>query len=196
MTKTDLRKLFLKKRQLLSPLIQQQKAQSLLERFLKLPLFTKSQHIAFYWPIKGEISPLPILEKSFLAHKQCYLPVLDNREEKLLLFTHYQKADLLKMNRFGILEPSLEQKAPFPAKELDLVLVPLLAFDLLGHRLGMGKGYYDYTFSFLNENRSSQLKKPFLLGLAYDEQEATLLSTDAWDISLQGILTESRTILI
>ena len=189
--KEALRRPLLAKRKNMPHALQQQKAAALLNHLLTLPPFITSQHIAGYWPMKGEMSPLPILVKALLAQKKWYLPIIEPIAVKQLLFVEYQKDDPLTTNRFGFLEPS-KQEAFFPAAKLDLVLVPLVAFDRFGQRLGMGKGYYDYTFAFLRNSANSTLKKPYLLGLAYDNQETETIPTDEWDIPLNGILTESR----
>lgn len=73
------------------------------------------------------------------------------------------------------------------AEDLDIVITPLAAFDLQGHRLGTGGGYYDRTFAFLQKNT---VKKPKIIGLAYAEQQAELLPHDQWDIDLDGVVTE------
>lgn len=79
----------------------------------------------------------------------------------------------------------------FP-KNLDFVLVPLVGFDLRGHRLGMGGGCFDKTFAFLLEGSSS---KPLLIGLGYECQEVADLPKEEWDVSLAGVLTERKFIL-
>ena len=74
-------------------------------------------------------------------------------------------------------------------EKLELVLVPLVAFDKQGNRLGMGSGYYDSTFAFLqNQKRPT---KPYLLGLAYEWQCCDSTFTEAWDIKLDAVATEN-----
>jgi len=191
--KATFRKRLQTERQQLSPAAQHEKAQQLLHHFLTLPLFEQSHHVAGYWPAKGEISPLPMLEKTIQAGKKWYLPILDPTQERQLCFAEYRKEDLLTVNHFGLLEPALQTKKSLPLTDFDLVLVPLVAFDRFCRRLGMGKGYYDYTFSFLNNlSNPRTTQKPFLLGLAYDLQEIDVVPQEAWDITLNGVLTESR----
>lgn len=214
--KKNIRAVIRKQRQLLSAEVQKKKANQLTKVISKLPEFILSQKIAFYWPHDNEISPIPLLKKAAVMGKDCYLPILDSSKFKLK-FVHYKPGDLLKKNRYGILEPvsvtSLSSKANLaalkapgssarkktkPSKHLDLVLVPLVAFDNHGNRLGMGKGYYDRTF----KDRS---KKVILIGLAYEFQNVQNLNmkglnnqslntyrlpTDHWDIPLAGIATE------
>jgi 5-formyltetrahydrofolate cyclo-ligase len=83
------------------------------------------------------------------------------------LFSIYEPDDVLKKNRFGILEPEINFKKIIPAWALDIVFTPLIAFDSEGNRLGMGGGFYDRTFSFLHNSKRSH---PHLIGLAYEFQ--------------------------
>jgi len=76
----------------------------------------------------------------------------------------------------------------FKPHALDLILLPLVAFDKSGHRLGMGGGYYDRTLAFLAHRRL--WRKPHLLGTAYQFQQLETLPTQPWDIPLDGIATE------
>jgi len=70
-------------------------------------------------------------------------------------------------------------------------LLPLVAFDQQGERLGMGGGYYDRTFEFL---RRSGLNKPKLIGLAHDFQQVDAIPTEAWDVPLTAIVTNKGVI--
>lgn len=149
-------------------------------------MFVNSEHVACYLPFKDEFDALPTIEAIWRAKKQCYLPVLLEKEEKFLCFVHYAYGDALRQNRYSILEPSNITKQLLP-EQLDLVITPLIAFDAKGHRLGTGGGYYDRTFA----NLAHQVKKPQLIGLAYKAQQADALPADPWDISLQGVITES-----
>ncbi|BBN82699.1 hypothetical protein PA25_26840 [Pseudoalteromonas sp. A25] len=76
-----------------------------------------------------------------------------------------------------------------PLYELDYLLMPLVAFDHLGNRLGMGGGYYDKT---LARYYKEHMKKPELIGLAHDCQKVEQLPTEAWDVPLQQIITPSK----
>lgn len=129
--------------------------------------------------------------------KRCYLPVLHPLHHRSLWFIEYKPQDPLVKNRFGILEPIIKGNTIVPAWSLDLVLTPIVAFDHNLHRLGMGLGYYDHTFSFLRQhNIQDTIQHPFnvpvLLGLAYAFQEVHTLPHDHWDIPLAGIATEKE----
>jgi 5-formyltetrahydrofolate cyclo-ligase len=102
----------------------------------------------------------------------------------VLVFSQYNPDTVLIPNRFGIPEPVAA--APQCAiSDLDIIFIPLVAFDEEGHRLGMGAGYYDKTLAGLREQKT----RPLLVGLAYELQKANHIPQDAWDISLDMVVT-------
>jgi 5-formyltetrahydrofolate cyclo-ligase len=168
---------------------QAKKARQLMRIIVQLPKFIHSQCLAAYWPNDSEINPLGILAVAHEMGKSCYLPRLTPDPIVHMQFMEYHPGDCLTANHLGILEPSLENRKSIPPKSLDVVLVPLVAFDKKGHRLGMGKGYYDYTFAFHKTDPNPQ---PFLLGIAYDLQRVSELPAEEWDIPLDGVATETQ----
>lgn len=105
---------------------------------------------------------------------------------KHLQFVRVTPTTSFTPNPFGILEPTtyVETRAP---QALDLVLVPLLAFDKCCQRLGFGGGYYDRTFAFKKIE-----KKPYLIGLAYEFQRLPHIPHNDFDICLDEVITEKR----
>lgn len=153
--------------------------------FAQSLIFRQSQHIACYFPIQSEINTEAIIHEIWKNKKDCYLPVLSKLDSKQLTFHAYRVGDNLVCNQYDIPEPILSPQ--INPEELDLVILPLVAFDKNGYRLGTGGGYYDYTFAFLQHQID---QKPFLMGVAYAVQESTILPADSWDIRLNAILTE------
>ncbi|MEC7460111.1 MAG: 5-formyltetrahydrofolate cyclo-ligase [Pseudomonadota bacterium] len=150
--------------------------------------YQSATKIAFYLAVDGEIDPQPLLSQALIQGKTCFLPVVKQRDEQLLSFAPYDSATGLVENQWGIAEP------PAPATEIsptgfDLVLVPLVAFDRECYRLGMGKGFYDRTFSFKIFDRSSQ---PLLIGLAHECQLADGLPNEGWDVRLDAVVTAEK----
>lgn len=184
-----LRQSFRLKRRQISVARQEEKAKQIANLLTSFPEFLSSKQIAGYWPIDGEISPLSILEQAHIEQKHCYLPVITG-SSKHLQFVEYKPNDPLIPNQFGILEPDPSTQKTISIADLDLILIPLVAFDRQGHRLGMGEGYYDQTFSTISEQHKT--KKPFLLGLAYEIQHVETLPLNDWDVPLHGILTEKN----
>ena len=155
--------------------------------FVQNSFFQQNQNIACYASRDGEFDCTPIIKQIWHAQKNCYLPALSATQECSLEFNRYLRNDSVRLNKYKILES--ENTEIILAEQLDIVLVPLVAFDSQGNRLGMGAGYYDRTFAFLLKK---SVKKPFLLGVAFECQQHESLPSDVWDVPLDAILTEER----
>lgn len=151
-------------------------------------LFQQSEYIACYFSTSEEFDTQCLIEIILNSNKKCYLPILSNNQ---LFFVHYQKMDELQLNQFKILEPK-KATEKISLEQLQLILLPLVGFDKLGHRLGMGGGYYDRTFYSIQKNAN---KKMIFLGVGFSLQEVELLPHDKWDILLDGVLTEKGIVL-
>jgi 5-formyltetrahydrofolate cyclo-ligase len=151
--------------------------------------FKRSKHLAFYLPVNGELNPQPLLHYALEAGKACYLPICHPFHSQSLWFVPYQLTDTLAYNRYSILEP-VYKGSPRKPFTLDIVFIPLVAFDAHGNRLGSGKGYYDRTFAYLNSRR--HYRKPLLVGLAYDFQQVTELSSAWWDVGMDKVIVFDR----
>jgi 5-formyltetrahydrofolate cyclo-ligase len=152
------------------------------------PLVRNSRRIAVYLPVNGEMDPRPLMNYLSSLGKTLYLPVLVGFSQRKLWFSAYAPGDPLVYNRYGISEPSRVHAGHIKTNALDLVLMPLVAFDAMGHRLGMGGGYYDQCFAFIN--RRTHWRKPRLVGLAYEFQQLPFLKPAPWDVALDAIATE------
>lgn|SRR3990167_287514 len=175
----------------IAPVLRSRAAEQAAREFVSHPIFEQSHTIASYLARDDEFDSMPLMQKIWQAKKRCYLPILSIAHDKQLEFGAYRPGDGLRPNRYRILEPEVIIDPIAPA-ELDVVILPLIAFDKQGHRLGSGAGYYDRTFAFLREKK---LAKPWLLGLAYQSQEITHVPVDSWDIPLHGVITERGIIL-
>lgn len=176
-----------KRRRSLSPLQQRQAATKLYRIVAASSIFRFSRRIAFSLANDGEISPHLLLNAAQRRGKHCYLPVLNPVGTHRLHFHRWRDGEKLTKNRYGIPEPKNSKRCR--AQMLSLVLLPLVAFDASGNRLGMGKGYYDRTFAFL---RQSERRRPTLLGLAHECQRVEKLEVESWDLPLGGIVTDRR----
>lgn len=181
--KADIRAEYLRIRNSISESSRQQAAILAAEYLVTHPVFKKSTHIACYCAHKNEFETIPIIQTIWRAGKKCYLPVLC--EGKALSFVGYEDGDTLDVNQYGILEPFNFAKK-IAHEKLDMVLMPLVAYDAMGARLGMGGGFYDRTFAFIYAQHVS----PHLAGLAYTSQFSEDLPTDPWDIKLNSVITE------
>ncbi|MFN3234843.1 MAG: 5-formyltetrahydrofolate cyclo-ligase [Gammaproteobacteria bacterium] len=189
-TKPQLREHFRTQRQRLNQEEQKAAAVSLANHFIYELLFHSSQHIACYPANDGELDVNHIIKAIWHANKTCYLPCL--REGSTLAFMPHHPHDRLKANKYGIYEPDYDVNKAISPEALDLVLLPLVAFDMHGHRLGMGGGYYDRTFAFKKNQTKPQ--KPWLVGVAHHCQTYGSLPHDDWDVGLDFIATEKEII--
>lgn len=157
-----------------------------------LPMLATAQNVAIYWAVSGELPLLDVTRNLLARGKSIFLPLV--QEDGSLLFGRWRPGDAVVGNRFGIPEPLLVAEALIPATELDLVLVPLLAFDRRGQRLGSGAGYYDRSFAFLHG--AIRPARPWLLGVAYAWQEQPALPAAAWDVALDGIASDRELVFV
>jgi len=140
-----------------------------------LPEYRRARRVALF---------LAFVESARRQRKQLYVPVLRGLTMR---FAELEPGAKLAANFFGIMEPKLGPR--IDARELDLVLTPLVAFDDRGVRLGVGRGYYDRTFKFLRHR--SHWRRPKLLGVAYELQRVEPLTPSSWDVPLWGVVTET-----
>lgn len=188
LSKAALRAAMRSKRRALTTEQQRQASERLAAHVATLRLFRVSRRIAVYLPNDGEIDPSPVLERAWRMKKRAYLPVLSRLRHDRLWFAQAQPGMALRPNRFGIPEPVVKSSELVRAEELDLVLVPLVAFDLAGNRVGMGGGFYDKSLAFLRHR--TQLRKPHVIGLAHDFQRVDALAAEPWDVPLAGVVTD------
>ncbi|WP_020395839.1 5-formyltetrahydrofolate cyclo-ligase [Thiolinea disciformis] len=174
-----------RRRSALSSLQQANHSQQALRHLLNQPRIRSARLIALYWPVRGEISPLQ-LKTLALPQQRLYLPIV-RRLASPLLFVRWTKYTRFQTNRFHIPEPWPRYKQAIAAKSLDIVLMPLVAFDEQGTRLGMGGGFYDRSFAFKQKRR---FKRPLLVGFAYQFQRVSQLERASWDIALDAVVTE------
>jgi 5-formyltetrahydrofolate cyclo-ligase len=185
--KSKLRVQLRAKRRQLSPQQQSQAARQLDKQVAQSGLIGRHQSIALYFAEDGEIDPAPLLKRLLKLRCQCFLPII--RANGSLLFARYRRGDKLRLNHFGIAEPTKRRKLR-RAQHISLLLLPLVGFDRRGGRLGMGGGFYDRS---LKANRQDS-RSPRLIGLAHSCQEIDQLVVDQWDIPLAQVITERETI--
>jgi 5-formyltetrahydrofolate cyclo-ligase len=163
----------------------------LCDQIVRSPIFKNSKRIAFYLPNDGEIDLLPLLISAWRYNKHCFLPVLGPYQTHKLWFLPVTPQTTFVQNRFGILEPEHKKKQRcFKPISLNLILMPLVAFDIQGNRLGMGGGFYDRTLSF--QLTRTTWNKPHLMGTAYAFQEISAIKKQKWDIPIHSIATDNK----
>ncbi len=173
-------------RRLLSEEKQRLASQSVIQHISIHEKISLAQHIAVFLSFDGEISTQPLIEYLWQQNKKVYLPVVDPFLETHLLFVPYHKSTALIRKKWNIFEPPLERAQVIPFEKLNILFVPLVAFDKNGQRLGMGGGFYDRTL------QKGISKVPYAIGLAHDCQQVKSFPIAKWDIPLPEIVTQSK----
>ncbi|MDE0680706.1 MAG: 5-formyltetrahydrofolate cyclo-ligase [Gammaproteobacteria bacterium] len=152
-----------------------------------LPALQHARCIAAYMAHRGEMSCEPIIEWALGRGVDVQLPVVVGRHMR---FAPYDPGQALTPNRWGILEPEWRPRSWVSARRPNVVLVPLVAFDSDGNRLGQGGGYYDRAFAF--RNTAKNWRRPLLVGLGYDFQQVGQLDAKATDVPVDAVITERQ----
>jgi 5-formyltetrahydrofolate cyclo-ligase len=187
--KSKIRKMIRDRRRGLTDQQREAGAFGLLNQLLALDDFHQSEMIAMYLVNDGEIDPLKVIHWCWKNNKQTFVPVVIQQGSNSLLFAEIKKETKLKENRYGIPEPDVDVNELVQAAALDLVLMPLVAFDDFGNRVGMGGGFYDTTFEFIKDE---EVRKPLLIGIAHEVQKVEKIEVESWDIPLTRIVTGSK----
>jgi 5-formyltetrahydrofolate cyclo-ligase len=140
--------------------------------------------VSGFFPMKSEISPMPLLRRLADAGAKLALPVVAGRGKPLIMRA-WAFGEPLDAGVWGIREP----KPDAPEVEPDILIVPLAAFDRSGHRIGYGAGYYDMTIT-----RLRGLKAITAIGIAYAAQEIPAVPATERDARLDLVLTEREII--
>ena len=159
-------------------------ANALAERILSLDEYQQAQRIAAYFAVNGEIGLIPVIDHALTQGKNVYLPNLDQQALRFSPYFHSQK---MRINKFRLPEPDVDEAEMLAPGELDLVLAPLVVFDSERNRIGMGGGFYDRSFAF--RKRPENLK-PMLIGVAHELQKVERIVPQEWDVRLDMIVTD------
>lgn len=185
--RNTLRSSLREKRQELSPEQQETASVALYNMLGNQDFFRVAQRIAFYQVADGEIDPRMLLDLALSEGKSCFLPVIQQDNPEFVAFSAYDANTELVPNKWGIAEPPASEV--ISPTNFDVVFVPLVGFSEDCFRLGMGKGFYDRTFSFKIFNRRSS---PLLVGLAHECQLIDSFPVESWDVRLDAVATERK----
>lgn len=163
-------------------------SQAVADQLLSMPELKAAQTIAVYWAVQSELPLMHAVTALQRAGHRLCLPLV--QADNTLRFAPWQPTTPMRPNRFGIPEPVVGSDETLAPDQLDIVLLPLLAFDDRGGRLGSGAGYYDRSFAFLRA--SERPAQPFLLGVAYAFQQVPALPNAEWDVPLDAVITEQQ----
>ena len=158
-------------------------AQKIAQRRFPVP-FGEGTVVAGYSPVRSECDPTPLMRSLAGKGVQLALPVVETKS-KTLSFAEWRQGEQLAAGPFGILQPGPSALDLEP----DVILVPLVAFDRAGHRIGYGVGYYDRALKELRKRRPV-----IAVGIAFATQEVDAVAADPHDERLDLVLTERELI--
>ena len=138
--------------------------------------FSPLAKVGIYWPMNYEIDTRPLIKVLLEKKFNLYLPTIINNK---MSFKSWDKNNDLKLNYYKFYEP---HKSALSSKP-DIIVVPLLAFDDLGYRIGYGKGFYD---KYYEENLDVNY-----VGYAYSFQRIKNLPVDSYDLKLNSVITDT-----
>ncbi|MFK5926988.1 MAG: 5-formyltetrahydrofolate cyclo-ligase [Desulfuromusa sp.] len=180
MGKASIRKQFLNLRKQLDLTTYLYLSQQIQQQLISSRCFVRAKTLALYSPINNEVATEQVFLEAKRLNKKIYYPRVHGDE--LEFFEVFTATDL-SPGSFGVAEPAPEKKNSID--ELDLVVVPGVAFDLKGHRLGYGRGFYDRQLA-------GSLMEATSVGLGFEIQLIDLLPTEDHDQALDFIATETR----
>ena len=181
--KATLRREALARREALSADMRATAAQAIAARPFPIPV-SAGAIVSGFMRLKSEINPLPLMRRLAEGGARLALPVVAGKGKPLTMRA-YAFGDRLAAGVWGIRESRPDAPEVFP----DILLVPLLAFDRRGHRLGYGAGYYDMTITALRARKTVAA-----VGIAYAAQEVAEVPTTPRDARLDLVLTENEVI--
>ena len=181
--KSELRRAAVGLRDALPRDVRQQAAEAIAERPFPLKI-RAGTIVSGFMPLKSEINPLPLLRKLEALGAWIALPVVVGRGQPLIM-RRWTWGAPLGAGVWGIREPKPEAEEVAP----DILIVPMLAFDRAGHRVGYGGGYYDLTINGLRGRKTVSA-----VGIAFAAQEVAKVPTTPRDAQLDFVLTEREVI--
>jgi len=182
-SKSELRRRFRALRRGLSAPERERRERGLNRRLLAALGEQPRRLVIAYWPHDGEPDTRPALAALTLTGTTVALPVLGPGDDDFMDFRTWTPGAALAPNRYGIPEPATGA-AVDPARA-DVLLLPLVAWDRDGGRLGMGKAFYDRTLAPLRGAAA-----PRRIGVAFAFQETRRLAVDPWDVPLHAVVTD------
>jgi len=159
-----------------------QKSAIIRDRLFNEEEFKRARVVMFYVSLQDEVDTLAMIDEALKAGKRIAVPVILKKENRLIAGEIHNRLEDLESQHFGIYQPRQDRVKEVPLDDIDLVVVPGVAFDRKNIRLGRGHGYYDRFLSGLP-------KRTKTIGLAFDFQVLEDLPQDPHDVPVSKIIT-------
>jgi 5-formyltetrahydrofolate cyclo-ligase len=186
-TKDEIRKEVLTRRLNLSDPEVLLKSEAICSRLISDEVFVRASTIALYWPFKNEVMTQPVFRAAVSDRKRVGFPLVRAGERAIIYVAVDDPADMVA-GTYGIREPGFTPQRVIAAEEFDLIVIPGVAFDTRGYRIGYGGGYFD---RFLAGRRVGATRA----APAFDIQIVDRVPQEEYDKKVDVIFTESRVIM-
>jgi 5-formyltetrahydrofolate cyclo-ligase len=183
MPKTNLRRIMLEKRKSLSPEDYRAMSLRIQQALLDTEEYILAMNLVLYAPIHNEVDSFLVMHDALTSGKNVFLPVV---ADKSLIFREVTDPLAMRKGSFGIMEPHENNRVFYP-EQADIVVIPGVAFDLQGHRVGYGKGFYDKALHSLEGQGK-------LIAVCYDFQLVEKIAGEPHDVKVDMIITEKRVV--
>lgn len=180
-TQQKLRNRYRHARKALSPTERRQYSKQICQRILSMGVYHQARHIALYRATPDEVDVSDVWTVALEQGKHCYFPALQS--DKTLLFVPAEAGTQFSKSNYQVEEPLVNHELAVPLTVLNLIIIPLVAFDTQGSRIGMGWGCYDRALTVLSAATR--------LGVAFSCQQAPHIVPQPWDKALHVVVTEN-----
>ena len=181
-SKQELRREFLRIRRAAAPAQKENWNRRIAERFVDWPIYQQCRSVMFYVATADETATAGLIADALQRGKRVYVPLLGKKYGEMSAAVIKRSQDLIA-GKYGLMMPPPDSATLAAGESIDLIVVPGVAFDRTGNRLGMGAGYYDRFFS--------RTLHAVRLGLAWDCQVVASVPCEPHDIRMHYLLTEA-----
>ena len=189
MTKENLRNLIKSKRKSMDANLKLDMDKRIFNYVITSPLYINANMIFIFVSFRNEVDTHRIIEYALHDGKSICVPkVIRDGDKKYMTALQIKSLNDLKPGYFGVPEPCFKTQ-PIEGGEIDLIFMPGLAFDRTGGRIGYGAGFYDRFLTLLDKCIPK-------IALAYHYQVFDSIPTDAYDIKVDGIITDQETFML
>jgi 5-formyltetrahydrofolate cyclo-ligase len=185
--KSSIRKEMIARRNSITPEEVMERSSIIQRRVMGLPAYRDSSTIGLYANFNNEVSTSLIFNEALREGKRVLFPCM-RVKEKDLVFYPVHRWDEMELGPFGIMAPLYSEEKRCSAEEAGLLLIPGVAYNPMGGRLGYGGGFYDRSMGRLR-------KRPFIAALAYEFQVLDEIPMHPHDVRVDAIVTEERVII-
>lgn len=187
--KKEIRKKILQLKESLSEQEIQKKSSAIFNTLSNMKFYTNANNVMLYVSFGSEVLTKPIIDDLLQQRKRVFVPVTVPKTKELIVSELKSFEDDLEIGHFGVMEPKKDALRPVDPTIIDLIVVPGVAFDKEGYRVGYGGGYYDRFIPRLTDQTPK-------VSLAFEMQLIDKVPTDKYDIPVEYIITEKQSIEI